>query len=65
MTTSSDHPTPSAPRPSGTHWHELSATLAPKSTEEFGVWLSEELDALVCEMDAFVTPNSLRKSLRR
>jgi hypothetical protein len=65
MTTSSDHRTPSAPRPSGKHWNELTATLPSKSTEEFGTWLSRELDVLVSELDAFVTPNSLRKSLRR
>ncbi len=64
MTTSSDHRTP-APAPCGKHWNELTATLSPESTEEFGTWLSKQLTALEERMDAFVTPHSLRKSLRR
>lgn len=65
MNTSSDHRTPSASRPCGKHWDELTATLAAKSTDEFATWLSQELEILVSELDTFVTPNSLRKSLRR
>jgi hypothetical protein len=65
MTTSSDHQTQSAPRPSGAHWHELTATLSPKSKEEFGDWLSDQLAGLERELDSYVTPDSLRKSLRR
>ncbi len=64
MTTSSDHRTP-APQPSGEHWYELTATLPEKSTEAFGKWLDQELDSLEQELEGFVTPQSLRKSLRR
>lgn len=70
MTTSSDHQNPSSPQPSenwsgGEHWFELTATLSPESTEEFGEWLRDELAALENELDLFVTPNSLLKSIRR
>ncbi len=65
MTTSSDHRTPSNPRPSGEHWYELTATLSPESKEEFGNWLRSQLECLEYELDSFVTQNSLRKSLRR
>ena len=65
MTTSSDHRTPTNPRPSGEHWFELTATLCVESTEEFGDWLSQELDELVDSLDTYVTPNSRRKDLRR
>jgi hypothetical protein len=65
MTTSSDHLTKSTPRPSGAHWHELTATLSPESKEKFGDWLSQQLAELESELDSFVTPNSLLKSLRR
>ncbi len=65
MTTSSDHRTPPAPLPDGKHWHELTATLCPESTDEFSDWLSGELIALEEELSRYVTPNSLRKSLRR
>ena len=65
MTTSSDHRTPSAPQPSGEHWYELTATLSPESTEEFGDWLSQELLGLETELDSYMTPRSLRKGLGR
>ncbi|MFK8111951.1 MAG: hypothetical protein AB8B91_07100 [Rubripirellula sp.] len=65
MTTSSDHQTPSAPHPDGEHWAELTATLAEKPTEEFGHWMDQNLAALESELERLVTPNSLRKSLRR
>ena len=65
MTTSSDYRTPSAPQPSGEHWYELTATLSPESAQEFGDWLSQELAGLESDLESYVTPNSLRKSLRR
>jgi hypothetical protein len=64
MTTSSDHRTP-APQPSGDHWAELTATLPEEPTQEFGTWLDHALEMLEDELEQFVTPNSLRKSLRR
>ena len=65
MTTSSDHRTPSAPRPSGDHWAELTATLPEVPVEELGTWLDQQLNQLQEELESYVTPNSLRKSLRR
>lgn len=65
MTTSSNQRTPSAPRPHGDHWLELTATLCRESKEEFGDWLSGELTLMEQELNSYVTPNSLRKSLRR
>ncbi|MGI9470237.1 MAG: hypothetical protein ACR2NZ_01810 [Rubripirellula sp.] len=64
MTTSSDHRTPPPP-PSGEHWYELTATLSAESTEAFGSWLEDELQTLEDELESFVTPQSLRKTLRR
>jgi hypothetical protein len=71
MTTSSDHRNPSSSSQThknwggGEHWFELTATLAPESTQEFGEWLSDELSMLEDELDSFTTPNSLHKSIRR
>lgn len=65
MTTSSDHRTPATPRPCGEHWFELTATLSRESTEAFGDWLSYELKQLEDRLEAYVTPNSRRKSRRR
>ena len=66
MTTSSDHRTPSAPRPGGSgHWGELTATLSAESTEQFGNWLSRELEALTESLDHFASPQSQLKSLGR
>lgn len=70
MTTSSDHRNPSSPQPrenwgGGEHWFELTATLSTESTEQFGDWLKDELSTLESELDSFITPNSLRKSMRR
>jgi hypothetical protein len=65
MTTSSDQKTSIAPRPSGAHWHELTATLSPESKAAFGRWLSDQLDGLERDLDSYVTPNSRSKSLRR
>lgn len=65
MTDSSDHRTPPSPRPGGEHWNTLTATLSVESTEEFGTWLSQELKTLEEQLERFVTPNSLLKSLRR
>ena len=65
MTTSSDHRTPATPRPSGEHWYELTATLCRESTDAFGVWLSDELKALEVQLEAYVTPDSRRKSCGR
>ena len=69
MTTSSDHQ-PSTPQPNhklavGEHWYELTATLSHESKEEFGKWLDTELAYLEDDLERFVTPNSLHKSLRR
>lgn len=69
MKTSSDHRDPtkphSAPSWTGEHWFEMTATLSPESTEAFAQWLNEELTALEEELDSFVTPNSLRRSMHR
>ena len=69
MTTSSDQQ-PLAPQPNenwagGEHWYELTATLSPQSKQEFGKWIDSELAYLEDDLERFVTPNSLRKSLRR
>ena len=70
MKTSSDHQYPSSPQPrenwaGGEHWFELTATLSPESTEKFADWLTLELSAMEEELDSFVTPNSLHRSIRR
>lgn len=65
MTTSSDHRTPPQLPSHGDHWLELTATLCRESTSEFGDWLSDELALLEEELDSYVTPRSLGKSLRR
>ncbi len=65
MTTSSDHRTPSEMPSHGDHWLALTAMLCRKSTGEFGDWLSDELATLEQELDSYVTPRSLGKSLRR
>ena len=65
MTTSSDHRTPATPPPSGEHWFELTATLCRESTDAFGDWLSDNLRALEVQLEAYVTPNSRRKSSGR
>ncbi len=62
MTTSSDHRTPTTPKPSGEHWFELTATLSRESTEAFGDWLRDELRLLEDRLEAYVTPNSRRRS---
>ena len=69
MTTSSDHQS-STPQPNqnwavGEHWYELTATLSHESKEEFSKWLDTELAYLEDDLERFVTPNSLHKSLRR
>jgi hypothetical protein len=65
MTTSSDHRSPAPPEPHGEHWYELTATLCRQSTEVFADWLSDELKELEDRLEAFVTPNSRRKSCSR
>jgi len=65
MTTSSEHSTPASPRPSGRHWSELTATLSAESTLVLDQWLDDDLQRLERELHRFVTPNSLKKSLRR
>ena len=64
MTTSSDQKKPTPPL-RGDHWEELTATLTPEMTEEFSIWLGQELETLEAELESYVTPDSLRKSLRR
>ncbi len=65
MPTSSDHRDPPVPIPHGDHWLDLTATLCRDATNEFGDWLSNELAMMDEELNSYVTPNSLRKSLRR
>ena len=65
MTTSSNHPTHPAPEPNRNHWDELIATLPTEKTEQFGEWLRHELDVMECDNADFITPESLKKSLRR
>ena len=43
---------------SGEHWYDLTATLSRQSRDEFGVWLSAELDALELALCHFSTPIS-------
>ena len=43
---------------SGEHWYDLTATLSRQSRDEFGVWLSEELDTLELTLCHFSTPIS-------
>ena len=64
MTTSSEQSIPSAPRPSGDHWGELTATLCQDSVLVFDEWIDGELRRLEDELDRFVSPNSLKKNLR-
>ena len=65
MTTSSNQSVPSAPRPSGEHWNELTAVLCEDSVLALDRWMDEDLNRLVSELDRFVSPNSLKKTLRR
>ena len=65
MPASSEHHTPSKPEPSGEHWSELTATLSGDFTQILGDWLNDELADLEGRLSKYVTPNSLRKSLRR
>lgn len=65
MTTSSYPRNDDLPSPQGNHWHELTATLPKKRTEELGEWLDAELVGLETALEAFVTNHSLRRSLRR
>ena len=79
MTTSNDYQDPTSPNPSGAkfsaqeresfpageHWFEMTATLSPQSTARLGRWIEAELASLEDELSDFVTPGSLKKSLRR
>ncbi len=65
MTTSSEHSVPSAPRPDGRHWSELTATLSNDSVVMLDQWIDEDLRRLEDELDRFVTPNSLHQNLYR
>lgn len=65
MTTSSNHSTPSAPRPTGEHWNELTATLSAESIETLGQWLSDDLDALTIRLEKYASPQSVLKSISR
>ncbi len=64
MPASSDHQTSTKPRLEGRHWIELTATLSFESTEVFANWVDDELAQMERELDFYVTPQSLRKSLR-
>ena len=65
MTTSSEQSIPSAPRPGGEHWSELTAVLCEDSVLALDRWMDEDLRRLVTELDRFVSPNSLKKNLQR
>jgi len=51
--------------PAGEHWFEMTATLAPGPTAQLSHWIDVELALLEDELNEFVTPGSLKKSLRR
>ncbi len=53
--------TSAAAMATGEHWYDLTATLSRQSRDEFGVWLSEELDALELALSHFSTPFSRQK----
>ncbi len=65
MSTSSDNKTPSLSRPTGDHWHELTAMLSPDATDVFAQWLSDDLDELADELAQFASPRSIMKSISR
>ncbi len=65
MTTSSEQSIPSAPRPDGRHWSELTATLNEDSVLVLDQWIDEDLRRLEEDLERFVSPNSLQKNLRR
>ncbi|QDS91289.1 hypothetical protein FF011L_00180 [Roseimaritima multifibrata] len=65
MTTSSDNRTPSAPRPNGEHWAELSQTLPTSSVAQLSDWFDTQLAVLEERQAHFITKRSLKKSLRR
>ena len=50
--------TSAATMATGEHWYDLTATLSRQSRDEFGVWLSEELDSLELTLCHFSTPIS-------
>ena len=65
MPASSNHQTPPKPTPSGHHWSELTATLSCQKAEAIEDWMDCQLADLEARLSAYVTPNSLRKSLQR
>jgi hypothetical protein len=65
MPASSDPKSPNQPRLEGHHWIELTATLSCDTTEAFAEWIEDQLSEVAESLEEFVTPNSLRKSLRR
>ena len=64
MPTSSENRTPNKPQLEGEHWDEFIATLAPEATEAFADWISKDLADLEEKLEQFVSPSSLRQSLR-
>lgn len=46
----------------GEHWYDLTATLKRNSREEFGDWLTRELEALELELSHFSTALSLQQT---
>jgi len=64
MTTSSDNRSPSAPRPQGEHWEELTSRL-PASIESLDAWFDSQLAVLEKKHSHFITKRSLKKSYQR
>lgn len=47
-----------APSMVGEHWYWLTGTLDDESRGEFGLWMSEQLEALELELAHFTSPRS-------
>ena len=47
-----------APSMVGEHWYWLTGTLDDASRGEFGLWMSEQLEALELELAHFTSPRS-------
>ncbi len=42
----------------GEHWYDLTATLSHDAREEFGDWLTDELESIELQLSHFSTPLS-------